>query len=308
MRLIFISEKVQRSRSARITPLHLILLVFTVLTVLVAAVMAGHHLASLRYEALPAEMLSDWRRELQSLRGESAILHERAGRDRQAYALRLATLQARLVRLDALGERLTGIAGLQDGEFDFSLEPAVGGPEGQEGLADAPLPELDALLDQLDQRLSHGEDQLRILEGLMANRRMHKETTVAGRPIRKGWMSSAFGRRTDPFHGGQAWHQGVDFAGREGADVISVAAGVVTNSGAHNGYGEMIEISHADGYVTRYAHNRDNLVSVGDVVNKGQVIARMGSSGRSTGPHVHFEVLRNGKAENPANYIYRASR
>ena len=120
-------------------------------------------------------------------------------------------------------------------------------------------------------------------------------------------MSSAFGERTDPFSGKSAWHQGVDFAGKADSDVIAVAGGVVTSVATRTGYGKTIELNHGSGYITRYAHNKMPMVRVGDVVKKGEVIAKMGSTGRSTGPHVHFEVIRNGKPMNPERYIYRAS-
>ena len=120
-------------------------------------------------------------------------------------------------------------------------------------------------------------------------------------------MSSAFGRRVDPFSGKIGWHAGVDFAGRENSDVIAVASGVVVYAGKRSGFGQLIEINHGDGYVTRYAHHKESLVGIGDVVKKGQQIAIMGSTGRSTGPHVHFEVLKNGRHQDPAKFVRRRS-
>ncbi|MFG1491177.1 M23 family metallopeptidase, partial [Oceanospirillum sp. HFRX-1_2] len=127
-------------------------------------------------------------------------------------------------------------------------------------------------------------------------------------PIKKGWLSSKYGKRTDPFTGRIAWHEGVDFAGKDGSDVIAVAAGVVTWAGPRYGYGLLVEIDHGDGYTTRYAHNKKALVKPGDIVSKGQVLSLMGSSGRSTGPHVHYEVRHRGRSMDPAKFIYRASR
>ena len=121
-------------------------------------------------------------------------------------------------------------------------------------------------------------------------------------------MTSLFGHRTDPFKGHRAWHNGVDFAGQLGSAVVAVASGVVTWASERQGYGLIVEVNHGGGYVTRYAHNQSNLVDVGDVVKKGQVIASMGSSGRSTGPHVHFEVYKNGKSVDPASYVDRPQR
>lgn len=226
----------------------------------------------------------------------------------QALALRMAELQARLVRLDALGERLTIIAKLDKGEFDFNQRPALGGPETTDLGNGYAAPGFVDAIDQLAQTIDDRHYQLEILESLMANRKIQNDTFLAGRPIKKGWMSSRFGHRTDPFNGRVAMHEGVDFAGKEGSEIIAVAAGVVTWSAERYGYGQLVEINHGGDYVTRYAHNKENLVKPGDVVKKGQVLAYMGSSGRSTGPHVHFEVYKHGRPVDPAAYIHRASR
>lgn len=225
-----------------------------------------------------------------------------------ALTLKMAELQAQLVRLDALGERLTTMAKLDQGEFDFSLPPALGGPETGtlDEAYDAPnfLTVVESLADQIENR----EQQLETLEALLTKRKIQKDIFIAGRPVVKGWMSSRYGRRTDPFNGRIAWHNGVDFAGKRGSEIVSVAAGVVTWSGKRQGYGQMVEVNHGDGFSTRYAHNEKNLVNVGDVVKKGQVIGAMGSSGRSTGPHVHFEVYKHGRSVDPASYIHRTHR
>lgn len=225
-----------------------------------------------------------------------------------ALTLRVAELQARLVRIDALGERLTSMAKLDNGEFDFSLPPALGGPELEASGDSFAAPEFAQAIDELAQQIESRQHQLQTLEALLANRKLESDVFIAGRPITKGWMSSRFGRRTDPFTGKIAWHSGVDFAGKEGSDIIAVAAGVVTWSGDRQGYGLMVEVSHGKGFTTRYAHNKENLVKVGDVVKKGQIIALMGTTGRSTGYHVHFEVYKNGRAVDPSSYIHRTSR
>ena len=138
---------------------------------------------------------------------------------------------------------------------------------------------------------------------MLMTRNLQAEVIPAGRPITRGWLSSYYGMRTDPFSGRRAHHSGIDFAGKMGSDVVTVAAGVVTYSGRRSGYGNLVEINHGKGYVTRYGHNSELLVEVGETVKKGQIIAKMGSSGRSTGPHVHFEVLVNGRAVDPKKYI-----
>jgi murein DD-endopeptidase MepM/ murein hydrolase activator NlpD len=158
---------------------------------------------------------------------------------------------------------------------------------------------LQALDDQLDNR----GQQLNVLESFLLNRKLADEVHPEGRPVTAGYISSRFGKRNDPFTGRSAYHKGVDFAGRQGAEVVAVASGVVIWSGDRYGYGELVEVNHGNGYVTRYAHNADNLVAVGDTVKRGQIIARMGDTGRATGPNLHFEVLRNGHAVDPLTYI-----
>jgi murein DD-endopeptidase MepM/ murein hydrolase activator NlpD len=221
-----------------------------------------------------------------------------------ALALRLGQMNAHVVRLDALGARLTQMAGLKDGEFDFTTEPSLGGPE--EPLGDTEFMQISGVisaLDVLDEQLTDRNQQLTVLEDLLINRKLRDEVRPDGRPVTAGYISSRFGKRTDPFTGRTAFHKGIDFAGREGAEVVAVAAGVVIWSGQRYGYGELVEINHGNGYVTRYAHNVDNLVAVGDTVRRGQVIARMGDTGRATGPNLHFEVLLNDKAVDPLTYI-----
>ncbi|OUS31670.1 hypothetical protein A9Q99_03630 [Gammaproteobacteria bacterium 45_16_T64] len=225
-----------------------------------------------------------------------------------ALSVKMAEVQARVMRLDALGERLIKVAKLRGGEFDFSQGPAVGGPEG--GVEESPYQKPNYLLalEQLSSDVAYREQQLEVMESLLANRQLQNEVYLAGRPIKWGWMSSRFGRRNDPFTGRLAWHKGVDFAGKEGSDIISVGSGVVTWAGDRYGYGLMVEVSHGSGLVTRYGHAKEILVALGDIVKKGDTIAHMGSTGRSTGPHVHFEVRKNGKALDPARYVNRRAK
>jgi murein DD-endopeptidase MepM/ murein hydrolase activator NlpD len=221
----------------------------------------------------------------------------------EALTIRLANLQARLVRLDALGERLTTAAGLPEGEFDFSQEPSVGGPEVSSTYQFQP-PDLIGEMDQLAKRIDQRQQQLDLFNSMIMERENLAEFDVSGWPVTGGYISADFGRRLDPFSGNLAAHQGVDFStGSIGKDVFAVAAGVVSFAGSKEGYGRMVEIDHGNGYETLYAHGHKLLVNEGDVVKKGQVIALSGSSGRSTGPHVHFEVHKNGRVVDPASYI-----
>ena len=221
-----------------------------------------------------------------------------------ALAARIGSLNAQLIRLDALGRRLTDLAGLDRGEFDFAKPPPAGGPEGQEAQGgSAQVPELTAVLDTLEEQINDRAQQLGALEMVMASRELGERIMPGGLPLIGGWISSHFGNRSDPFTGRGAFHAGVDFAGPAGSRVIAVGPGVVTYSGWKDGYGNVVEITHPTGYVTRYGHNSRNLVAVGRTVQKNDAIAVIGSTGRSTGTHVHFEVLRDGNVLNPMKYL-----
>jgi len=255
----------------------------------------------------------DWlARNVSGLGGATARPVEAVAQDARsavdALTLRLGDLQARIIRLDALGKRLVENGKLDKREFNFEQPPAVGGPEDMSALESMDLPDFIAVLEQLTRHVDSREQELAVLDTLLFDKTLRESTMPNGRPLQSaGYISSNFGKRTDPFHGRVAFHSGVDFAGPEGAKVVSVASGVVTWSGEHFGYGNLVEVDHGNGYVTRYAHNKRNLAKVGDVVKKGQPLALMGSTGRSTGPHVHFELLRNGTAIDPTNYL-RAAR
>jgi murein DD-endopeptidase MepM/ murein hydrolase activator NlpD len=277
-----------------------------------AGTMLGIKIADGRWELLFDNSIAQMQSQIVLQQEEVDAGRQQVDNSLSGMTLKLAKLRSRLVRLDALGEQLTQMASLEDGEFDFSSAPGLGGP------IESPLAEIaneaeieekvSLMFAKLDDSISSRESQLQILQSMLSDKKLKRESMVAGRPIKKGWMSSEYGMRIDPFHGKQQWHAGVDFAGRDGDDVIAVASGVVTWSGDRNGYGKMVEINHSDGYITRYAHNQENIAHLGAIVQKGDVIAQMGSSGRSTGPHVHFEVFKNGRTVDPASYIHRTYR
>jgi murein DD-endopeptidase MepM/ murein hydrolase activator NlpD len=245
---------------------------------------------------------------VQQQREEIASIRQGNEDTLDAMAIRIAQMNARMIRLDALGRRLTSMADINDGEFDFDSVPALGGPE--EPLAtgsNVAVPEVVGAMQVLGSQLNDREAQLTVLETVLMNQNLKERVYPQGRPVGSGWISSYFGKRTDPFTGKPANHAGIDFAGKMGAEIVAVADGVVTWSGDRYGYGVMVEINHGAGYSTRYAHNSENLVSVGDEVRKGQIVALMGESGRATGPNLHFEVLRNGQRVNPVPFIRESS-
>lgn len=256
---------------------------------------------------LPAPLAKRWNHEISAQRTELAQVRAATEENTRALARRLAQLNAQMMRLDAAGERMVKVADLDPGEFNFDQVPAVGGPEAESAFDAAAVTDpLLASLERFEERLSDRERQLRVLEDLLLASRLQKEVRPSGWPVASGFISSLFGYRTDPFTGRGAYHEGVDFAGREGSDVLAVASGIVTFADERSGYGSLVEINHGNGYLTRYGHNRRMTVKVGETVRKGQRVATMGSSGRSTGPHVHFEVLLNGSVVNPQQYIQAA--
>ncbi len=224
------------------------------------------------------------------------------GEHLDALARKMGEMQAELLRLDALGQRLVEIGGLDASEFDFDEIPAMGGP-GSTDDASVSLPEMMADMEQLAQRIEDRNLKLDLLEDLLLSRQVMEESRPAGRPVARGWISSRYGWRKDPITGRKNMHRGLDIAGKWGTDIIAVADGLVTWAGGRSGYGKTVEIRHGNGYVTRYAHNSKLLVRQGELVKQGQVIAAMGRSGRATGVHLHFEVVRDGKTVNPLKFV-----
>jgi Membrane proteins related to metalloendopeptidases len=228
-----------------------------------------------------------------------------------AMTIYLGEMQSQLRRLDALGKRLASVADLDNGEFAFEqpLVEIMGGPEAS--ITDAPKVDGRDVIDQIESmmgELASKQKQLSLLESVMMSHHISAESFIAGRPVDSGWLSSQYGIRKDPFNGRPAMHKGLDFASlEEGAGVYATGAGVVTWAGERSGYGQLIEIDHGGGLKTRYGHSKELLVKEGDVVTRGQKIALLGSTGRSTGPHVHYEVLRNNRQIDPYKYVYRSA-
>ncbi|WHI48277.1 M23 family metallopeptidase [Microbulbifer sp. VAAF005] len=311
MKVILVNER-GATRSFNFGSLSKALLGLCLLSLPVGAFLLGANLPVTKTDLFDSRTAKAWSRALRKQQEEIAEADREAREQLAALTVKLAELQARLTRLDALGERLTSVANLDEGEFEFGSAPAIGGPEdpGIAGASELPYqpPEFLDVIGDLSHQIEDRQMQLNTLESLMANLKLEDEQFLAGRPISKGWMSSRYGYRTDPFTGRRTWHKGVDFAGKMGSDVVSVAAGVVTWADERHGYGQLVEINHGNGYSTRYGHNSELKVGLGDVVKRGQIIALMGSSGRSTGPHVHFEIYKNNRTVDPASYIRRTGR
>ena len=311
MNVIVFSKRIGRARQIELTrPLALSVTIAVVLVVVGGAFFAGLGLGTRGLLHEPTAQVVEWGRTLEIQRRQVLEAKRQLQEKLDALASRVGTMNAHVIRLDALGKRLTDMANLNRGEFNFDRAPAQGGPAiaNNDGLLDsvaARAPDLAKMLDDLTRQIQDRERQLSVLENLIATRDLNREIRPDGRPVLQGWISSYFGSRADPFDGHTAFHKGVDFAAPEGSQVVAVAKGVVTWSRDRFGYGKVVEINHGNGLVTRYAHNARLLVKVGDTVQKGQAIAAIGSTGRSTGPHLHFEVLKGGRPVDPMSFVGR---
>jgi len=223
-----------------------------------------------------------------------------------AMAVRVGQMQAQLQRLDALGVRLTKLTGMKPEEFQFSQPPAQGGPL-------VTIPEqkmsengLSQQLDRLSRVVSDRSDKLLALETLLLQNQLSRKLLPSIPPVHTGFYSSNFGWRIDPFTGANAMHEGVDFVADAGTSIYASAGGVVDYAGLHPQYGNMVEIDHGNDIVTRYAHASKLFVKVGQVVRRGEKIAEVGTTGRSTGNHLHFEVRYKGIAQNPVRFLQKA--
>jgi len=248
-------------------------------------------------------ILNEWKADVSAQKERLNIAKRESETHVDALTTKVGLLQAHVNRIDALGNMLVNMAGLDSEEFSFDSIPGVGGPNAViEDDVNVDM-EIDAVLARLSTEIDNREYQLRVLNDLLIDEKLEQETRPQGRPVIHGWISSYFGKRTSPFSGKTETHSGVDFAGKAGNDVLAVAGGVVTHASKKGGYGFLVEIDHGNGYVTRYGHNQMVHVQVGEAIKRGQVIAKLGSTGRSTGPHVHFEVIKDGVRIDPMKFV-----
>jgi murein DD-endopeptidase MepM/ murein hydrolase activator NlpD len=304
MNVIFVGRKSGRVKQFDLRhPVVIGAALLLVLGIVGTAFSVGMGLGTRRVAATPIDQLGNWSAELLKQKAQiedtKRVLQDKVN----ALAMRVGQMNANVIRLDALGKRLTRMANIDDGEFDFGHPPALGGAESGADGQPAQVPNLTAMVDDLQNQLTSREQQLGVLENLILTRELNKQVYPEGRPVQQGFISSYFGHRADPFTGYSAVHKGLDFAGAEGTKVSAVAAGLVTYAADRSGFGMMVEINHGNGLATRYCHNEKLLVKQGDMVRKGQEVSLMGSTGHSTGPHLHFEVLKNGQQVDPLRFI-----
>lgn len=301
---LLLANRYGRIRSVAFNPRH------TALLFLAGIIMIG---GSILFSGFRAGVYTEARQQLSEVaelrtlllqqQSEIARVHKATEDNLDALTLRLGRMQARMLRLDTLGERLVQQTDLDAAEFDFNKPPPVGGPHNAGSLSTISVPDFLGMLEELDMTAEDREIKLIALEQLIINRNLNERIIPSGQAVEHGMLSSKYGKRIDPFSGKQDHHKGIDIASKEGSSILAVADGIVTWSGDRTGYGNLVELNHGNGYVTRYGHNKQLLVNTGDRVRKGEAIALMGSTGRSTGPHVHIEVMHNGKQVNPDKYL-----
>ena len=302
MNIIFFSRREGRARHFNLGHPLAVAAFATVLIAILATAFSlglkiGESKTAPRGVATWTETLAEQQAEIKELKAE---LQRRV----DAVAMRIGQMNAHVIRLDALGKRLTQMANIDNREFDFGTTPAIGGPESDIGAA-MQAPDLNSLLMVSSRRSPRATRSSRRSRTRCSRRSSTSRSAPMAGPVREGHISSYFGERQDPFNGHQAFHKGIDFASPRGADVIAVAAGVVTFAGEKTGYGNLVEVSHGNGLITRYGHNQSLAVGIGRTVSRGDTLAFVGSTGRSTGPHVHFEVLKEGRQIDPLTFIGR---
>jgi len=306
VQIILISDRLAKARSVSLSLRHLVGTAFAAL-ILVCAATAGLYWLTLRYAAeirIPVlQQLVLSANEAEAERGRTFVQQ-----NLNAMAVKLGEMQAQLTRLDALGERLSSLAGFRPQEFRFSEAPGLGGATPTlmppQNLS---LPDFGDKLSALARNVESRNDMMGVLEAQLFEQAVKKKMIPTMMPVRAPYNASAFGRRVDPFTGQWAMHEGIDFLADAGSPIAAAAAGVVVFAGLHPQYGYMVDIDHGNDLVTRYAHCSKLFVKEGDVVQRGRKLGEVGSTGRSTGPHLHFEVRYRGAAQNPTKFLVSKS-
>lgn len=301
MNIIFISSNSERARKLALTKVHIVLLI-SVLLLIIVAVALSLNFISLRYaDRIDAPLLRAVLVNPQEERHQKIQTHLQDNLN--VMASKLGQMQAQLLRLDALGERLAESSGIKSGDFSFNQMPGQGGARNDLSAEVLSFSEFSLKLQELSNMLDERTDKLGALDSLLRHDRITKFVLPSEMPVETDWYSSGYGYRIDPFTGKRAFHEGVDFTAEVGAPIKAAAGGVVIYSDRHPEYGNMVEIDHGDDLVTRYAHASKRLVNLGEVVLQGQKIAEVGNTGRSTGPHLHFEIRHKDKPQNPAKFL-----
>lgn len=299
MQIILVDKRLARARTITLTRRHAVIALSSV--VLVVLMMSGvfSFLAVRAASVFPIPLVSDVISF--TARGETERQDQRMRDSVEALARKLGEVQAQLLRLDALGERVSKVIGIRPEEFRFQELPGRGGAlPGSDSMT---LQDLDVELQRFARSVEQRADYLAVIEAELQSQQVRQALLPNSKPVADGFVGSGFGWRTDPFTGQMARHEGIDFAAPPGTPIHAAAGGVVVLAEHHPVWGNVVEIDHGDQLMTRYAHAQRVVVRPGDLVKRGQKIAEVGSSGRSTGPHLHFEVHSQGIAQNPARFL-----
>ncbi len=305
MNIILVSNNLAKTRSVSLNGIHLLLAAAIFFALFVMAVLSAEY-AIVRFQPgrISNEMRS-WLATAQNQEQQKQQAYLRESLDTMAVSL--GQMQARLLRLDSLGSRLVKVAGMKPQEIDFSQKPAQGGAYVPVGQQDISMASMNQQLGNLSELMTDRGDKLAALETLLQQDRLRKKMLNTVAPVSSGWYSSNFGWRIDPFTGKSAMHEGVDFVVPLGTPIHAAASGIVVYAGLHPDFGNLVEIDHGNDILTRYAHASKLVVKVGEVVKKGQLISYVGSTGRSTGNHLHFEVRFKGLAQNPVRFLQNSA-
>ncbi len=306
MQIILISDRLARARSVHMSLRHLVGTGLFALALLLGATATLYWL-TLRYAA---EVRLPVLQQMVAAAQEAEAERERVflQQNLNSMAMKLGEMQAHLTRMDALGERLSALAGIRPQEFKVAESPGVG------GAAPTQLPPQNLSLGEFSEKLlvlarqvESRNDMLGVLEAQLFEQAVKKKMIPTIMPVKAPYNASSFGRRIDPFTGQWAMHEGIDFIADYGSPIVAAAGGVVIFAGFHPQYGYMVDVDHGNDLVTRYAHQSKLFVKDGDVVPRGRKIGEVGSTGRSTGPHLHFEVRFRGAAQNPTRFLLAAN-
>jgi murein DD-endopeptidase MepM/ murein hydrolase activator NlpD len=305
VQVILISHRLAKARTLTLSVRHAVVSVVLALAAL-AALTAALYWVSLRFAA--EWNLPPVQRLLANLhKSETERAREFMQQNLNAMAVKLGEMQAQLARLDALGERLSSLTGIRPQEFRFSQTPGLGGAQATSVPAeDLSLAEFSSRLASVSREVEQRADMLGVLEAQLFERTVRMKALPTMLPVEAPFNASGFGMRIDPFTGQRAMHEGIDFIVDPGAPVVAAAGGVVQFAGYHPQYGHVVDIDHGNDLVTRYAHLSKILVQEGAVIQRGRPIGASGNTGRSTGPHLHFEVRFRGTAQNPLRFLQSA--
>ncbi len=301
LNIIFVSNRLAKAQTLRLGHWQTALFVFSGFRLFFFCHAGFGHAILLKLNSLNPPVLQKFVASQQQ--GETDKTQNATQQRLTAMAVKVGEMQAQVMRLEALGERVARVAGIKKEELNFDRKPGRGGPLITDKNLPLSMQDIQLELAKLSVALEDKADQLTVMDSMLAREQVRRAALPSGSPVNGGFFSSNFGWRLDPFTGQRALHEGVDFMAEMGTPIKAAASGRVVYSDIHSGYGNMIEIDHGNGLISRYAHASKRLVKVGDVVLRGQKIGEVGSTGRSTGPHLHFEILSNGTPQNPTRYL-----